>query len=497
MSTSNNGKSFEELLRQKLEGHEYEYHPSHWAKMQQKLHMHTHAASAAKSAMVKKGLVSAGKIGGGLIAVGAVVYTALSLAGVVDRSDLGLGDKHATSIVVNTEAPKVNQPDQTSSVVISNDKSLALNESGSTNAANGAMGQHATSAPRQELGINTPNMRYGTVTTSLKHGADNATHDKANDIAGNSRNNSGSGSGTQEQGQKSLTNDNGHNDLAQDKNTVSTSAANNGASTDNTGKEAPQDEVSANKAQDLLTQNDDTKTADVPEAKDSAAADQPVNPLDPANGRYDNQDKDVPFKLQAGVTGGLSVVNLEGSADNATKTAVGLNTIGAYIALPLNSRFTVQTGVSFRNQHNMNLHQYTTQVRYELWQDSTLTEFAISSAQYIDIPLLVKYTFARNFALTGGVKLNWIQSVHGNLSQVNFQNKALTDYSSREISAAPQGFRKVDLGASAGLEYRINKLFTAGASYQIGLQNSINSPAIIPGDLRNSYLQIYAAMRLF
>ena len=53
------------------------------------------------------------------------------------------------------------------------------------------------------------------------------------------------------------------------------------------------------------------------------------------------------------------------------------------------------------------------------------------------------------------------------------------------------------MNANVGMEYRFNRLFTAGASYQAGLQNSLKSPAIIPGTLRNSYLQIYGAMRIF
>src|SRR5687767_10277184 len=116
-------ENFEDKLRDKLAGHEYDYHPQEWARMQHKLNAHTSAVSAAKTALLKKTLVTAGKITGGLVSAGAIVYTALSLAGMVDRTDLGFGEKAKANSPIVTNSEKILNPSSNGALTL-NDREV-------------------------------------------------------------------------------------------------------------------------------------------------------------------------------------------------------------------------------------------------------------------------------------------------------------------------------------------------------------------------------------
>jgi hypothetical protein len=468
MSTSNNGKSFEDQLREKLAGHEYEYHPSQWAKMQQKLNAHLHAASAAKTAVLKKTLYSAAKITGGLISAGAIVYTALSLAGIVDRTDLGFGENKRNTPLANEQVRA----------------SQSFNEN--TNRNELAFGNPALRAPEDfNRNLDNPGSAIRGSSHYKTNGNEfdtrNALHSRGDNprlVSDNGGDNT-SGRETQENGREDFTSNTNNQGLA------------------STNKEQDNSSLTGN-APENKGDNSEVKV-EGPADKDSAAADNPVNPLNPDDGKYADKDEVKPFKPQIGLMGGAGLAFAKSNpGDKGVTPTIDLNMIGAFVAVPINARITLQPGIEFRNQNGWDFRETSSQIEYSLYKDSTFTEYAITSGQYIDFPLVAKYKLTSKLQLFGGAKLNWLQSTHGTLSEGHFRNENYEAHNSRDMYGKPHGFHAVDWDVSAGMEYRFNKLFSLGAAYHYGLndiRHTYNNSTSEP--VRNSYIQMYAAMRLF
>jgi hypothetical protein len=450
MSTPGSEKTFEDQLRDKLAGHEYEYHPSEWAGMQQKLNAYAHAANAAKTAVLKKTLFTAGKITGGLVSAGAIIYTALSLAGVVDRADLGFGDKDITTPLMAKNEVSDNRLTKEAHVNREEKEDRLLTKDSKRS-----------------------NIKRTTYRDLLVWSEDEVSREDMK-ILWNSLNNPG------------LLKINpliGSQWLAQNE-SVDFLNKRNG-------------EIEENSLTKSKTEGNETVSEVTDTDKKDSTLKGPVNPFGSENGKYSDKETEKPFRIHAGIIGGASIAPVfTGNADEQTKLAPGLNMIGAFVSLPINAKLTVQSGVQFRNQHNWDIRQKTSQVQYGVVQDSTLTEYNLRSGQYLELPLTIKYAVDPRFHLTAGIKVNWLQSTHGTLNEVSYHNNKYEGYHNREIYAHPQGLKTWDINLSGGVEYKLNKLLSIGGTYQYGIMDIARFGAATTA-LRNSYLQAYAAVKLY
>ncbi|RYD72152.1 MAG: hypothetical protein EOP53_22420, partial [Sphingobacteriales bacterium] len=80
----NEKKTFEELMREKVEGHEFPFESNSWAKMQNMMQAHQAQVVTQQTTVYKSVFLKAGKIVLGVVSGSAIVYSALSLSGMLD-----------------------------------------------------------------------------------------------------------------------------------------------------------------------------------------------------------------------------------------------------------------------------------------------------------------------------------------------------------------------------------------------------------------------------
>jgi len=181
-----------------------------------------------------------------------------------------------------------------------------------------------------------------------------------------------------------------------------------------------------------------------------------------------------------GLKGGMNLSNLNIDEVDDENMRVGYH-FGAYVNVPISDAFAVQPEVLYSTKGS--------KADYDI--DLGLLGSVNGNAQihldYIDIPLLGVFRVGDNFELHLGPYIGFLAN-----SKYKFEGDT-----EGEGDLDSDHFKNMDYGLVGGLALNFSAL-QVGARYNYGLQkieDSSTAKALL-GDAKNSYFQVFAAIRL-
>lgn len=166
-------------------------------------------------------------------------------------------------------------------------------------------------------------------------------------------------------------------------------------------------------------------------------------------------------KAQFGIKAGLNSSNFSGDTEGADfKSRIGFN-IGAFVAIKLSEKITLQPEVLYSTQgakvENVsamyNGVNYTGDVKFNF--------------SYINVPIMLKYYVADKFNLEVGPQIGFLASAKTSTKIDGFSQK--TDQDVKDF------FETVDVALNFGAGYDFTEKFFAGIRYNLGVSNIFNS----------------------
>ncbi|TXD52860.1 MULTISPECIES: porin family protein [unclassified Polaribacter] len=162
--------------------------------------------------------------------------------------------------------------------------------------------------------------------------------------------------------------------------------------------------------------------------------------------------QDVKF----GAKTGLNFSNFTGDVEDA-KTKIGFN-IGAFVEIGLSDKFTFQPELLFSTQG----------AKSEDSEGSDSFEQTIK-ANYLNVPLMLKYAVSDKFALEFGPQIGFLLSADAETTG-NIEGESI----SVEVDVK-DSFKSIDFGLNFGASFDIVENVFIGARYNLGLSNIIDS----------------------
>jgi hypothetical protein len=492
----NEKKSFEELLREKVEHHEYPFESSGWAAMQSKLQAQQVQAAAQHSTLYKSLFLKAGKVFVAIVSGSSIIYTALSLSGVIgNKNDNDANNNLAKSEIViqgqqqqtadNSSANSANTATLNISQSIDNVNKAAQNKAEEKaadlqkNAAN-----NSNPASQNTVANNFSTLKTGkqnNVSASTKHFSADAymqseenaylkqnSLQKTTSSAGKNKqlnnaiagNNSTNNNKVSEQ-QNSLTESNKIQEtpyIASDKNaSVSDKIAVNENA--NTGVSEVQVETMKDSSLALSTTTDATITSPVVGGK---------YPEKPVGGK---PKSNILWALYAGMNFNQTTQNIDGST---VVNIIGTPSFGINASFPLGNRFAFQAGAQYLSHSVSNVHHESAVVQYAILQDSSVTKTTFTQCKYIEFPVMLKYAVLPRWNIYTGLRTSLLVGAKANISQERYSNKKLVSSTPAEDGgnfAQYNGLRSVDFGIPLGIEYSLHKYVSLSATVNYGLSD--------------------------
>lgn len=167
-------------------------------------------------------------------------------------------------------------------------------------------------------------------------------------------------------------------------------------------------------------------------------------------------DKGSSNTLHFGVRGGLNlsaIVKDDNAPDFNTKMKPGIQA-GVYLQLPVTSSFSVQPEVLFSQKgYKADGSFLGTNYNYHV------------TTNYIDVPLLAKFTPTKNFGIVVGPQFSFLTNTTTKFTAggTQFEN---------QVSNDNDNLRKNTLGGLVGLEAGISKNLTVSARYALDFQKN-------------------------
>ena len=184
-------------------------------------------------------------------------------------------------------------------------------------------------------------------------------------------------------------------------------------------------------------------------------------------------------KLQAqdikyGFRAGLNVSDWAGDAAATIEDIVSLTDVfdvrsnvgfhvGSYLEIPVGNNWVIepallysQKGISVKGRLPENL-PWILEI---LNIDATVT----NRAHYIDMPVIARYYVGEGLNIFGGPQISYLAS-----NKLNIEAGALGFNVLNETLDINEGFRRVDVGLTAGLGYKLASGLNISASYDFGL----------------------------
>lgn len=181
-----------------------------------------------------------------------------------------------------------------------------------------------------------------------------------------------------------------------------------------------------------------------------------------------------------GIKGGLNLSNLNIDKVDDDNMRVGYH-FGAFFNLPISDGFAVQPEVLYSTKGNKSHYNQDFGIFGELNTDA---EFKLD---YIDVPLLAVFRIGDAFEIHAGPYIGFLTS-----AKVDFDGDV-----DDEFNFDSDNFKNIDYGLVGGIALNFSAL-QIGARYNYGLQKiqDSNTADLILGDAKNSYFQVFAALRL-
>ena len=161
--------------------------------------------------------------------------------------------------------------------------------------------------------------------------------------------------------------------------------------------------------------------------------------------------QDVKF----GAKTGLNLSNYMGDVENS-ETKIGFN-IGAFVEIGLSDKFTFQPELLFSTQG----------AKSEDSEGSDSFEQTIK-ANYLNVPLMLKYAVSDKFALEFGPQIGFLLSANREGTQTFDGN---TDIINEDFK---DSFKSIDFGLNFGASFDIVENIFIGARYNLGLANILD-----------------------
>ena len=161
--------------------------------------------------------------------------------------------------------------------------------------------------------------------------------------------------------------------------------------------------------------------------------------------------QDVKF----GAKTGLNLSNYTGDVENS-ETKIGFN-IGAFVEIGLSDKFTFQPELLFSTQG----------AKSEDSEGSDSFEQTIK-ANYLNVPLMLKYAVSDKFALEFGPQIGFLLSANREGTQTFDGN---TDIINEDFK---DSFKSIDFGLNFGASFDIVENIFIGARYNLGLANILD-----------------------
>lgn len=189
--------------------------------------------------------------------------------------------------------------------------------------------------------------------------------------------------------------------------------------------------------------------------------------------------KKMQKKLILGITAGTHSQNL---------TSFDGFQAGIIVAKPLNTKWTMATGLSFRqtkmpSQNVMNYFASADKSSVSTPSSTTTllkaTSISIDKLYYLEMPITLERKIGKKFAFTTGLKLSYLlsQSVQKSDSSVYWVNGNVFSSSQNllnTVNASTLGLNRWDLAWVGGINFLPSRHIQLGLRYDLGLSNILN-----------------------
>lgn len=193
-----------------------------------------------------------------------------------------------------------------------------------------------------------------------------------------------------------------------------------------------------------------------------------------------SDDKGGSNSLHFGLRGGLnlaSIVKDDDAPDFSSKMKPGLQA-GIYLQLPISSAFSVQPEVLFSQKgYNASGSFLGADYKYGV------------TTNYIDVPLLAKFTPNKNFGIVVGPQFSFLTNTNYKFSTENAQYEDVIENNNDNL-------RKNILGGLVGLEAGLTDNITLSARYALDFQKNNGDGTSNSLKYRNQVVSLTVGLQL-
>ena len=179
-------------------------------------------------------------------------------------------------------------------------------------------------------------------------------------------------------------------------------------------------------------------------------------------------------EIKYGIRAGLNVSDWSGDAAATIENAVSLTVVfetrsnvgfhlGSYFEIPVGDRLIIEPALVY-SQKGINLKGRLPENLPGIFDLLNVNATITNKAHYIDLPVIARYNIGHGFNIFGGPQVSYLVS-----NRLNVEAGALGFNVLNEALDIDEGFRKVDVGLTAGLGYSFPGGVNISAGYDFGL----------------------------
>lgn len=184
-------------------------------------------------------------------------------------------------------------------------------------------------------------------------------------------------------------------------------------------------------------------------------------------------------EVEFGVKGGVNIATITGDVEDAS-AKIGFH-IGGFAEIKISEKFSFQPEILFSTQGAKAETKYTEQ------------GFAVEASEkinlaYLNIPLIAKLYVAEGFSLEAGPQIGFLMSAKDK-AEYKVSGMGQTIEESEEIDIKSNS-NSVDFGLNFGLGYKFTENLSAGARYNLGLNDINKKEEGVSESVKNSVIQV-------
>ena len=145
-----------------------------------------------------------------------------------------------------------------------------------------------------------------------------------------------------------------------------------------------------------------------------------------------------------------------------TKSNIGFH-VGSYLEIPVGERLVIEPALLY-SQKGIRVEGRLPEDLPGILDILNVNATVTNRAHYIDMPVIARYYLNEGFNIFGGPQISYLAS-----NKLNVEAGALGFNVLNQALDINEGFRKVDVGLTAGLGYKLPGGVNISASYDFGL----------------------------